>query len=416
LGKLTQLFQQAKAAKSQEFSQSLVRLSLVVLVSIYLEIYYALFPEKTVMMPFIWAVTVYFIYCVILVLHILLYIKFNPVRHYFTIVFDMSLLGFGMYTGDVLSAFFYGAYFWLILGNGLRFGQRSLHLSTLLAAISFATVISITDFWQQHIELGVGLMIWLFLLPPYIGKLIIAKERALEHALLADNAKSRFLANMSHELRTPLNGIIGYSQMIHEEDIDIEEAKYASEKIDKAANHLLALISELLDMASIESGKMKIKKEAVELVSLIDEVISLVEATASKKHITIEVKANGQQIIMSDRLRLKQVLVNLLSNAIKYNHEDGQVRIETSLEKDNIVIGICDDGPGLSKEEQKKVFEPFERLSADSAKVEGAGIGLMITRSLVNMMGGEIGVDSEIDKGSCFWIKLPLARKKLKLA
>lgn len=399
----------ARAAKSQELSQSLVRLMMVIIVTIYLLIYYSVFPEKEVVMPFIWAVTTYFLYCIVLVIHTILSIKFNPARHYFTIIFDMTLLGIGMYSGDTAAAFFYGGYLWLILGNGLRFGQRSLHLSTLLAALSFSIVLAMTEFWQEYIGFGLGLMIWLFLLPPYIGKLIVAKEKALEHALLADNAKSRFLANMSHELRTPLNGIIGYSQMIYEEDVDIEEAKYASEKIDKAANHLLALISELLDLASIESGKMKIKKEVIELGPLIDDVLSLVEATASKKHITIELKAIAQQKVMADRLRLKQVLVNLLSNAIKYNHENGQVSMESSVNKGNVVIRICDDGPGLSKEEQAKVFEPFERLTADSAKVEGAGIGLMITRSLVNMMEGEIGVESETDKGSCFWVKLPLA-------
>jgi signal transduction histidine kinase len=102
--------------------------------------------------------------------------------------------------------------------------------------------------------------------------------------------------------------------------------------------------------------------------------------------------------------------VNLLSNAIKYNHDNGHVWLETSAEKDKVRINICDDGPGLSKQEQAKVFEPFERLMADSAKVEGAGIGLMISRSLIKMMDGDIGVESEKDKGSCFWIKLPIVR------
>ncbi|MEJ2140981.1 MAG: HAMP domain-containing sensor histidine kinase [Gammaproteobacteria bacterium] len=280
----------------------------------------------------------------------------------------------------------------------------------MLAALSFSVVLATTQFWQENISLGLGLMIWLFLLPPYIGKLIVAKEKALEHALLADNAKSRFLANMSHELRTPLNGIIGYSQMVYEEDIDMEEARYATQKIDKAAHHLLALISELLDLASIESGKMKIKKEVVELAPLINDAVNLVESTAGKKHINIKLRSIGHYKIMADRLRLKQVIVNLLSNAIKYNHDNGHVWLETSAEKDKVRINICDDGPGLSKQEQAKVFEPFERLMADSAKVEGAGIGLMISRSLIKMMDGDIGVESEKDKGSCFWIKLPIVR------
>lgn len=407
---LKNLIKHARQSGSQELSQSLVRLMLVIVVTIYLLIYYSVFPEKEIVTPFIWAVATYFVYCLVLIVHILFYAGFNPGRHYFTIIFDMTLLGIGMYSGGAAAAFFYGGYLWLILGNGLRFGQRSLHLSTLLAALSFALVLTITEFWQANISLGLGLMIWLFLLPPYIGKLIVAKETALEHALLADNAKSRFLANMSHELRTPLNGIIGYSQMVYEEDIDMEEARYAAQKIDKAAHHLLALISELLDLASIESGKMKIRKEILELAPLIEDAMNLVEASASKKHINIELKNIGNYKLKADRLRLKQVIVNLLSNAIKYNHEKGHVWLESSAEKDKVKISICDDGPGLSKQEQAKVFEPFERLTADSAKVEGAGIGLMITKSLVNMMDGEIGVESEKNKGSCFWIRLPIVR------
>ncbi len=333
--------------------------------------------------------------------------EFIPARHYFTVVFDMTLLAIGMYAGDVAAAFFYGGYFWLILGNGLRFGQRSLHLSVLLAAISFTVVMITTPFWQQHIVFGAGLMIWLFLLPPYIGKLIRAKETALEKALLADNAKSRFITNMSHELRTPLNGIIGYSQMIYEDEMDFEEAKHAAKRIDNSGKHLLALINELLDMASIESGKMKINKEEVEVSPIIEEVMNLVEATANKRNIKLSFDSFKAIKVTADRLRFKQVLVNLVSNAIKYNHDNGQVSLYYTVKDDMLMIHVCDTGPGLTKEEQDKIFKPFERLKANSAEVEGAGIGLMITKSLVTMMDGEIGIDSEKDKGSCFWIKLP---------
>lgn len=260
--------------------------------------------------------------------------------------------------------------------------------------------------------LGVGLMIWLFLLPPYIGKLIMAKETALEHALLADNAKSRFITNMSHELRTPLNGIIGYAQMIYEDEVDYAEAKYASEKINNAAQHLLELINELLDMASIESGKMKLRNETVRISPLIEEVKHLVEATANKRNIKLNINTGKDQTVIADRLRFKQILVNLISNAIKYNKVNGEVSVTQKFDKNMIEIMICDTGPGLTKEEQNRLFKPFERLAANPANVEGAGIGLMITKSLVKMMGGEIGVDSEKNKGSCFWIKLPALHTK----
>ena len=408
----TTLATKIKVSTNEELSQSLVRIALVVIVSFYLLGYYFIYPEKEVIMPFIWAVATYFLFGILILIHIFIYSEFIPLRHYFTVVFDMALLGLGMYAGDIAAAFFYGGYFWLILGNGLRFGQRSLHISVLLAAISFFSVISTTPFWQENSALGIGLMIWLFLLPPYIGKLIRAKEMALEQALLADDAKSRFITNMSHELRTPLNGIIGYSQMIHEEEVDLAEAKYACAKIDKSAQHLLALINELLDLASIKSGKMKIINETVNLSPLIDEVKTLVESTANKRNIELNFDSFKGQKITADRLRLKQVLVNLISNGIKYNHDDGEVTLSYTIMKNIIKIKICDTGPGLDKVEQDKLFKPFERLKANSADTEGAGIGLVITKSLMKMMNGEIGIESEKNKGSCFWIKLPIANNK----
>lgn len=408
----TTLSTKIKTSTNEELSQSLVRIALVVIVSFYLLGYYFIYPEKEILIPFIWAVIIYFVYGVLLTIHILIYPKFIPLRHYFTAVFDSSLLAIGMYAGDVAAAFFYGAYFWLILGNGLRFGQRSLHISVILSAISFTVVIYTTPFWQENIVLGIGLMIWLFLLPTYIGKLINAKEMALEQALLADNAKSRFITNMSHELRTPLNGIIGYSQMIHEEDVDLAEAKYACKKIDKSAQHLLSLINDLLDMACIESGKMKIVNEVIEISPLIDDIITLVESTANKRKIKLNFDSFKNQTVIADRLRLKQVLVNLVSNAIKYNHENGEVTLSYTVNKKTIKINICDTGPGLNKNEQEQLFKPFERLKENSSETEGAGIGLVITKSLIKMMNGQIGIESEKNKGSCFWIKLPIAKNK----
>ena len=213
---------------------------------------------------------------------------------------------------------------------------------------------------------------------------------------------------MSHELRTPLNGIIGYSQMIHEDEIDHNEAKLAAVKIDNSSQHLLALINELLDMASIESGKMKVLIEKIEISPLLDEVTALVESTADKRNIKLNFDSFKGQKVIADRLRFKQILINLISNAIKYNYENGEVTVSYTIDKKMITMNICDTGPGLTKYEQEQLFKPFERLNTKSAEVEGAGIGLVITKNLVNMMGGEIGINSEKNKGSCFWIKLPI--------
>lgn len=410
LYRINQFIDRLMTSNSQELSQSLVRLGLLVVVYLFLISYYLLFPEEVFLTPFMWATICYCIFTVSLLSHIIFKPHFIQLRHYITIVLDMCLLSFGMVAGGVASAFFYGGYLWLVIGNGLRFGRRSLYISVVFATVSFSLVIYYTTFWRDNLVLGLGLMIWLFLLPPYIAKLIRSKDEALTQAQLADHAKSQFLANMSHELRTPLNGIIGYAQMIHEDEVEDEEVKYASEKIDKAANHLLELISELLDLASIEAGKMKVNDEVVYLTPLINEVMVLIEAPAQKRNITVNIQDICELAVKADRLRLKQVVVNLLSNAIKYNHEGGSVSISASqADKKSLVLRVSDTGPGLTEEEQGKIFAPFERLSAGSSTIEGAGIGLMITKRLVNLMHGEMGVESKNGEGSCFWIKLRLS-------
>jgi signal transduction histidine kinase len=154
---------------------------------------------------------------------------------------------------------------------------------------------------------------------------------------------------------------------------------------------------------------MKVKREVVYLGPLLNEVMILIEASAKKRKISVDIGTIHDQPVSADRLRLKQVIANLLSNAIKYNHEGGQIRIVTSLSGSNsIVLSVCDTGPGLSEQEQAKLFMPFERLSAGSSSVEGAGIGLMITKRLVNLMHGDMGVESKKGEGSCFWVKLLL--------
>jgi two-component system sensor histidine kinase RpfC len=407
------LFERSAAIKNQELGQALVRLGLVVMVYIYIAIYLSIFnQDKASIMPFIWAVTIYFLYCFLLLVHIYIKPDFIFVRHYLTIILDMALLAVGMYTGGITAAFFYGAYIWIILGNGARFGQRSLYLSVIFAVLSFAVVIIITPFWQQNLILGFGLMIWLFLLPPYINKLITNKDKAIERAQMADNAKSRFLANMSHELRTPLTGILGYAQMIAEEDMDLEEARYAAVKVNKSANHLLTLINELLDIASIEAGKLKVEMSQVELLPLLQEVMNLVEVMAEKRHITFDLENTINCTVWADRLRLKQVLLNLLSNAIKYNRENGNVIVSMHAKDGRACIRVCDEGQGLNRDEQSIIFTPFERLSASPSSVEGAGIGLMISKNLIQAMAGEIGVESEKGSGSCFWIGLPVCEIK----
>jgi diguanylate cyclase len=239
-------------------------------------------------------------------------------------------------------------------------------------------------------------------------------EDARARAEAASRAKSDFLANMSHELRTPLNAIIGFAELLEfnsaREPLTAKQGR-SVEQIAKSGRHLLRLIDEVLDLARVEAGRLTLSLEAVEVAGVVDEVASTLQAVAEAAEVTIHVRGTTDAPpVLADRTRLAQVLSNLVSNAIKYNRRGGTVHVEIQRNRDGTAqISVHDTGTGIPVDRLSELFQPFNRLGREHGPIEGTGIGLTITKRIVEAMEGRIEVDSTPGVGSIFRVFLPIA-------
>jgi len=226
----------------------------------------------------------------------------------------------------------------------------------------------------------------------------------------ANQAKSAFLARMSHELRTPLNGILGFARLLHVQDATNLRADQVSKLgyIESAGQNLLHLINEVLEISRIEGGHTQVDIREIDLDAAIEQAIHLAEPLAQQRGAQLRlIGARGLQV-RADAHRLGQVMLNLLSNAIKYGPPGGQIQVNVQAGEQDVCIAVQDQGPGLSAAQQAQLFQPFNRLGAERSKIDGVGLGLVISRGLVELMGGQLRVHSEVGQGACFVMHLPL--------
>lgn len=249
-----------------------------------------------------------------------------------------------------------------------------------------------------------------------IEQRVIERDEATRHeqeAAAANRAKSEFLALMSHELRTPMNGILGFAQLMSDPHFGSLSAKHKEfvEQIVTSGNHLLRLISDILDLSKIEAGRLSVSMERIALVPLVKSVAATLSGGADSAGIALDMGDFGVAMpdVLADRVRLAQILINLGSNAIKYNRRDGSVRFSyRRLEDQKVRLTVEDDGFGIPAERQSELFKPFSRLGREASGVDGTGVGLALSRRLIEFMGGAIGFESTPGRGSRFWVDIPV--------
>ena len=404
-----------KTGRNVELEQAFMRVLLVVS-----GVFYALFlaSESKIEGGFYNIVIligyIYTIFSLLIILQVYVHSAGSKWRHTVYMATDVALVCILLYYLEEYGVPFFAVYLWLTVGNGFRYGYKELVLCAVLSLTGFVIISQFTVFWREQKLFFITGIILLSVIPMYVAVMLKRLQMEKERAETANREKTRFLANVSHEVRTPLNAIVGFSSMLDKIDDRVEQKRYIKH-INDASNSLMSLVGGVLDFSRIESGHVQIKQEAVDLHELLNSVEGMFSIQAEEK--ALEYKTNIDEslpiCISGDKYRLQQILVNLVGNAVKFT-DDGAItvhagRMRSGDNGERILFEIIDTGAGIPIEIQPHIFERF-RQADDSVQRRhgGTGLGTAIAKHLVDLMKGEIGVESEPGKGSRFWFSIPL--------
>ena len=399
-----------------EFEQSLIRLGMGLVVLVYL--FYRYITHATLTHSDIIAfriLGVFLLLTLILMASILYGRKTSVLRRLAGAWLDIGTTTILPVFTDETGVMLVGIYLWVIFGNGFRFGNQYLFHAQLLSVVGFMITTQVNPSWKSHPSIIYSVLVMLFVLPIYVSALIRRMNEAKQRAEESSAAKTRFVANMSHEIRTPLNGIIGIGTLLKTTPLNAEQRDLLG-MLDSSSRLLLSLLNNVLDFAKIEDGKMTLEHTDFSVYGVLGETVRIFRSQAEAKGILFDTRiAAGVDRLCGDPLRLQQALANLVGNAVKFT-ERGSVTLSFSVLGEDerytrVRFEVADTGVGVPVGAQGEIFESFTQADAStSRRFGGSGLGLTITRHLVEAMGGHLFFESTEGLGSRFWFDLALEK------
>lgn len=378
-------------------------------------------PDTTNITIGIVFITTFLMFAAILLVATLIWDKpLNKIR-IVGMVGDIGALSLGLVITGETGAPWYGVYLWVTLGNGFRYGEKYLYLSTAISLIGFGYVATFTPYWVKHTGLAIGLAFTLLLIPAYSAILIRRLNEARQRADAASRAKSDFLSCMSHEIRTPLNGILGMTDLLRLRPLPAED-KECIETIHVSGHALARQINEILDLSKIEAGKMTVETVDFDLYVLVNTTMRIFQMQAQEKGLALNstIDPATPYLLSGDPHKIRQIITNLIGNALKFTRQ-GSITLRISVisaeeVKAILRFEVIDTGTGIPEDKLQLIFEPFTQASDSvSRNYGGTGLGTTICKNLVELMDGAIGIESTLDVGTTFWFELPFGVNKTRV-